>query len=784
MGRYRVGLARACAITAAAVCWLSTAPRPLAALAIPHAEAQSRIKEPGAGADQGSHSSPPLDPYRTFSRVHRAAMLTALPQGLIEALTEQSPAERTRSLQIGLHRPFDHPLEVNAATAGRDQWTLLTNGWHILSLYVASPNAVGMRLHFEKINLPHGGRIVIYDPAYPSTTSFDLDTSSVSSEIWAPTIFSDQVSIECQLPPGIDSEKASFSISGVSHIYRPPIQANVLKEGSCEVDVSCYSEYSQEARGVALIAYVANGNTYMCSGCLLATTRPTAAEYFLTARHCIGGQGLASTLEFYWLFQTSGCNGTPPAINGVPTTKGGADLLAVGISDFSLLRLHQAAPGGVSYLGWSINRPGTGETLACVHHPDGAYKRIAVGTYYDSDANFWAAQWSTGVTEGGSSGAPLLNAAHQVIGQLNGGFNGPGSSCSDASAPDQFGRFDVTYPHIQKWIDPIGSSGPSTIAGTYYGLFQDQSVGVVPDSSGAFTVTTTAKGKLSGRIRMGAASWPFTGALDINGVANVTMNRGNLNPLSMQLNIDLSQDAESLAGLITDGNWTATMTGNRAVFTAGSTASGQMGRYTLIVPPSDGTPPGTGYGAANVARNGRLTYVGSLTDGTKVSQSTFVSQGGFWPLYVPLYAGKGYLFSWVNFTPTSANDLSGELYWYKSLANGFSTVSSLSGSYYTPPGQGNALLNFTDGVIALSGGNLSGTLEGEIWLHPDGHVTNRSRVRLNLVFSPATGTFNGSVVDPDTNRPLPVHGVALQKGNMASGFFLDRGQSGQVTVEP
>ena len=96
----------------------------------------------------------------------------------------------------------------------------------------------------------------------------------------------------------------------------------------------------------------------------------------------------------------------------------------------------------------------------------------------------------------------------------------------------------------------------------------------------------------------------------------------------------------------------------------------------------------------------------------------------------------------------------------------------------------NSLLSFSDGKLALAGGELSSGLQGEIWLYPNGRVVNKSDLRVNLSFSPVTGVLNGSVIDPDTKRPLPVHGIALQKLNRAAGYFIGGGQSGQVAVTP
>ena len=73
-----------------------------------------------------------------------------------------------------------------------------------------------------------------------------------------------------------------------------------------------------------------------------------------------------------------------------------------------------------------------------------------------------------------------------------------------------------------------------------------------------------------------------SGALDSSGAASVTVKRGNLDPLAIQLTV--SADAESLSGSISDGTWTATITSYRAVFVGTSTPSDQAGRYTMIVP--------------------------------------------------------------------------------------------------------------------------------------------------------------------------------------------------------
>ena len=108
-----------------------------------------------------------------------------------------------------------------------------------------------------------------------------------------------------------------------------------------------------------------------------------------------------------------------------------------------------------------------GTEVTAIHHPEGQAKRISFGTITDTGSardgqrlkpidRFHEIHWQQGTTEPGSSGCPLFIKANPlIVGQLYGGY----ASCDSMTEPDYFGRFDVTYPLVEKWLSPSTSGG-------------------------------------------------------------------------------------------------------------------------------------------------------------------------------------------------------------------------------------------------------------------------------------------------------------------------------------
>ena len=337
--------------------------------------------------------------------------------------------------------------------------------------------------------------------------------------------------------------------------------------------------------------------------------------------------------------------------------------------------------------------------------------------------------------------------------------------------------------------------------GTYRGLFYETG-GVAQASSGGFTLTTTIKGTFSGSLQMASGRPSFSGHFDTNGVAEVTVRRSTGN-LTVDLQIDLTGDSSKVVGTVSDGTFSAPLSGDRAVFNSKTNPAPQTGRYTLLIPANfavTNSPYGDSFGTLSVNSGGMLQFNGNMADGLKVSQASAVSGEGQWPLFAVLPGGKGFILSWVSFDATPTNDLTGGVSWIRSASTksygspgptttkpftgGFVTESTLTGFKYVRPASGTPVLNFTQGQLILAGGDLGSSITNELTLAANNRVTNLSSNKTTLTFNLPTGTFRGTVAEPNSpTKRVAYSGALLQGANVGRGYFLGTTQSGTVLLE-
>ena len=375
-----------------------------------------------------------------------------------DALARVQAGQSKGPSRVGIRRPLGQSVRV---AGDKTSWNLVENGERIWTARLSSDGAHSIRVRFEEVQLPPGVELVVFKTADPSQFEgpFDAGYLSGRTTFWSSSVFASDVTVECRVPAGVDAP--SFRITELTHRYvvfgaEGKIEDEAKAAGACNINLACEPAWTETSKAVAGIGTVSTSGEIFCTGCLLNDSNPTAGtDYFLTANHCITGQSDADSTEFYWNYQATTCGGTPPNPASVPRTTGGASILSArsleSLNDHCFLRLRGTVPAGVTYAGWSSTAPGASEVITGIHHPDGDYKRISFGLASALDANYWRVRWTRGVTEPGSSGSPIFGADHKLIGQLYGGS----SACENtdpALQVDQYGRFDVTFPLIRRWL--------------------------------------------------------------------------------------------------------------------------------------------------------------------------------------------------------------------------------------------------------------------------------------------------------------------------------------------
>jgi lysyl endopeptidase len=245
---------------------------------------------------------------------------------------------------------------------------------------------------------------------------------------------------------------------------------------------------------------------YLCSGALINNTSGDLTPYFLTAHHCGVTAATAATVVVYWNYQNCPCR-TPGSAASGGAGNGSLGQFQTGSTvradyastDVTLLELDDpiAAAVNAHWAGW--DRTGADASSAVgIHHPGGEEKRISfendpttVTSYYGTavpgdGTHIRVTDWDLGTTEGGSSGSPLFNPDHRIIGQLHGGD----AACGN-NEDDWYGRFSVSWTgggtnstRLSNWLDP-GSTGVTVLDGIDGGV-SPVDVHFIVDLSGSF----------------------------------------------------------------------------------------------------------------------------------------------------------------------------------------------------------------------------------------------------------------------------------------------------------
>jgi hypothetical protein len=330
----------------------------------------------------------------------------------------------------------------------------------------------------------------------------------------------------------------------------------------------------------------------------------------------------------------------------------------------------------------------------------------------------------------------------------------------------------------------------NSVKGTFNGLFYAKT-SPTHESAGILSLALTDRGKFTGKLQQGRARYAFSGQLGFGLSAEKRISRPGMSDLVAALQVG----PNGVIGAVSATNWTSELFAYRAAFDAKTNpATTYQGGYTMLLPGAATTsegPLGHGFACLTVNSAGKLSLKATLGDNVAAVQSASLAANGQWPLYLPLYAGKGSVFGWLTLTGEETNDLSGPLLWIKPAGltglicpGGFTNEILTIGSRYIAPPRGSPVMDCSSGVLALEGGSLDARIAAAFTIDAKNKitVTSPNPNELALTLSAPGGTFKGSFVHPLTGKPSQIKGVILQRQDIGCGLFLGTDQSGTVYI--
>ena len=406
--------------------------------------------------------------------------LPSTPVSLDKSLSTNTPTVTTPSVDVaamlaedeieeeeGLPFRFGAPFDVDYTLENSGQWEELTDGGRVWRLRISSPGAYSINLLYSRYVLPPGATLHVYNEDRSMTIGAFTDRNNKDHGEMATSPVKGDVSIVEYYEPADVRGEGEIAITRIVHAYKD-IFSWFAKDtdgfgssGSCNNNTNCPEavDWQDDKRGVAMV--LLSGGTRWCSGSLINNVRQDETPYFLTANHCLGS---SNTWIFMFNYESPSCSN----INGPTymTTQGSTLKASYSSSDFGLLLLSEQPPESYApyYNGWS-NINSAASSAVGIHHPAGDIKKISwennplTSTNYlqTSGTTHWrVAQWDDGTTEGGSSGSPLFDPQHRIVGQLHGGY----ASCASLTA-DWYGKVSLSWTgggsssnRLSTWLDP------------------------------------------------------------------------------------------------------------------------------------------------------------------------------------------------------------------------------------------------------------------------------------------------------------------------------------------
>jgi hypothetical protein len=283
---------------------------------------------------------------------------------------------------------------------------------------------------------------------------------------------------------------------------------------------------------------------------------------------------------------------------------------------------------------------------------------------------------------------------------------------------------------------------------------------------------------------MANGSFPISGKFGSDGVARIKVpakGRG-MPPDILRIEIKLALP-DHFEAVINSGNWTAALT---ACLPEVVSRTNRESFSLLVSSGADSNlePSGMGHAYAILDKAGNLTAQWTLADGVRFQQSSRLVSQGRWPMYAPLYGGRGLVLGWPSLViqDQPVTWLKPRLNAAKTYPLGFTNEVMITAFPYHAPAPGDPVFRSSNFQAIINQPGPGEPIIINFSLDARNRIIIPNRDVFRLTFSPRVGHFQGRVIDPATTKWIPFSGQFMQNPDIGYGFSIKDGQSAGVWI--
>jgi PKD repeat protein len=396
----------------------------------------------------------------SFSLIHKKNF--AIPEKILGSINIDSLLKEDS--EKGISNRYSILKELNINLRDSSLKTEIPGKGYIWQYKLKIETAFSLGLLFKTYRLPEGASIFIYTPDHNQILGAFTSLNNNPLKMLTIADLKNNTAIIEYFEPYFPDFPGELVLGPVSIAYRDIMM--LFSEGG-RIGINCPmgEDWQDDKNSVCKITFRDDEGARFCTGFLVNNAREDLTPYFITALHCISSEYSASTMVAYFNYENSGCEIFDP--NDSHTVSGSILLAKNADSDFTLLLLNNIPPADYkAYLaGWDVSKHiplrGTG-----IHHPMGQPKCITKGSKplnlvnqslmwvegENSKPNtHWHVEFESGNMEEGSSGSPIFDDNHRVVGQLHGGIDPNYYYGAFKASWDQNSN---TVNQLKNWLDP------------------------------------------------------------------------------------------------------------------------------------------------------------------------------------------------------------------------------------------------------------------------------------------------------------------------------------------